>query len=168
MTVISSMELSTLLNKSKACLHNLTLAEFRIVTYLLSCANTKDGHGYKCYPSTETIAECCGIHSSTVEKLRPKLVKAGWFQYVQGRGAKNCNTYFVNGFKIVEIYMLSGHKRPAGIIAPTVLSEEATKKKPKKNKENLSQNQQKETPVQTPQAVPELDYDDPDLPEWAR
>lgn len=117
---ISPMELSTLLCKSKDSCVNLSPAEFRVLTYLLACANIKDGEGYKCWPSTETISEHTGIHTKTIEKVRKSLVDNGWMQYKPGKGKGNCNTYYVNGFKIVECYMASGNTRPKGSIASSV------------------------------------------------
>jgi DNA-binding MarR family transcriptional regulator len=117
---ISPMELSTLLCKSKDSCVNLSLAEFRVLTYLLACANIKDGEGYKCWPSTETISEHTGIHIKTIEKVRKSLVDSGWMQYKPGKGKGNCNTYYVNGFKIVECFMQSGNPRPKGVIAASV------------------------------------------------
>jgi hypothetical protein len=141
---ISPMELSTLLCKSNDSCVNLSLAEFRVLTYLLACANTKDGEGYKCWPSTDAISEHTGIHIKTVEKVRKTLVDNGWMQYKSGKGKGNCNTYYVNGFKIVECYIKSGNERPKGAIAAANL--EAPKKVRDRNIKGLKRG--KSTPVQ--------------------
>lgn len=156
---ISPLELSSLLNKSKQSCHNLSLAEYRVLTYLLACANIKDGEGYKCWPSTDTISEHTGIHTKTVEKVRKSLVDNGWMQYIPGKGKGNCNTYYVNGFKIVECSNKSGVPSPKGIIAPTKLPS-ATTKKVAKNQDNLVQNQKaKPEPKPVVAQHHEIEYD---------
>lgn len=136
---ISSMELLTLLSKSKSCFHNLSLAEYSLLGRLLAHANTEDGHGYKCWPSTDTLAELTGMHPSTIEKVRTALVKSGWMTYAQGKGKGNSNTYYINGFKVVEVYMQSGYPRPKGTIAVTDMQDKKVDKKEAKNKKNLKQ-----------------------------
>ncbi len=159
---ISSMELLTLLNKTNSCFHNLSLAEYALLGRIIAHANTEDGHGYKCWPSTETLAELTGMHPSTIEKVRSSLVKGGWMTYAQGKGKGNSNTYYVNGFKIVEVYMQSGYARPKGAIAITEVQDKKTNKKEAKNKENLKRG--KEKPVASEQPKKEIVVEEPPKP----
>jgi DNA-binding MarR family transcriptional regulator len=168
---ISPMELSTLLSKSKDSCINLSLAEFRVLTYLLACANIKDGEGYKCWPSTETISEHTGIHIKTIEKVRKSLVDNGWMQYKPGKGKGNCNTYYINGFKIVECFMQSGNPRPKGAIAASVKIElkeprERNTNGLKRGKTTPKPSEQKTSPA--PDYVPKKPERriDPGFPRW--
>lgn len=137
----------------------------QVRTYLLACANIKDGEGYKCWPSTDAISEHTGIHIKTVEKVRKTLVDSGWMQYKSGKGKGNCNTYYVNGFKIVECYIKSGNERPKGVIAAARVDE--PKKPHDRNTKGLKQGKttpEPAKPVQQPKHAPDVVKQETDAP----
>lgn len=159
---VTPMALSTLLHKTKFCVHNLNPSEQIVLGFLLSHVDLTLQEGYKAFPSTERIEEYTGLSKTTIERARKKLLAAGWMKYRRGSGERTNNTYYINAQKIVDCAVASGEKRPAKPLAP---SKEITDNKPRKNN-NISglknqpvkevvKEQQKEIYTPVPQAVPE-------------
>lgn len=156
---ISPMELTTLLNRSKDSVLNLTIYEYRILSFLLARVN-KDKlstHGYLAWPGTDQITEFTGISKSTIERSRASMVKAGWMQYTPGHGAGSSNHYYLSAEKIVSCYVASGNKRPEGLLYETRVQEKQ-KKVQERNTTGLLKG--KEKPNTQPAPKPELKQDE--------
>jgi hypothetical protein len=147
------MELTTLLNRTKVSVSNLSIYEHRILAFLLARVN-KDKlttHGYLAWPGTDDIIEFTGISKSTIERSRTNLVKTGWMQYTPGHGAGSSNHYYINAHKIVSCYVGSGYNRPAGDLYATNVSEKSSKRQGR-NTAGLMQG--KEAPKPAPKPEP--------------
>ena len=147
--IISSMELSTLLNKTKFSVHKLSLAEYRILSFLVIRSNHKEGNGYKCWPSHDDITAHTSCVSKTITRAIKKLSADGWITYRVGIGAKNASTYYIEAEKIISAYLASdtSNKRPEGIVARTNAGE-SKPKEIKRNTSGLMQGKEKPVPVQ--------------------
>lgn len=135
------MELTTLLSKTEFLATNLTVYEFRLLTYLLARVNKAKmlTHGYLAWPGTDDIIKHTGMSSPTIERIRKTLVAAGWMKYISGKGPNSSNHYYINAQMIVDAAVKSGERCPDGIVAPTIM-EESSKKPHKRNTAGLVQN----------------------------
>lgn len=168
MNYMTSMELTTLLNRIKQSVSNLTASEFRMLSYLLTRVNNSKitTNGYSSWPSTQSISDFTGLSTPTIERSRKTLVQAGWMQYVPGNGPGNSNTYYINAQKIVDCVAMSGEKASEKAIAKTIMIEK-DKAKRANNPSGLVQNKDKpkeiqkvvDKPVSKPIIV--VDEDDP-------
>lgn len=143
---ISAMELTTLLNKTKFLVSDLTVYEHRFLSFLLARVNRlkMSTHGYLAWPGTDEIIEYTGISRPTIERVRKTLVQKNWMQYIPGKGPGSSNHYYVNAQKIVDAYVQSGFDRPESIVLPTILEDkEAAKKQHKRNTEGLMKGKEK-------------------------
>jgi hypothetical protein len=147
------MELTTLLNRSKQSVLNLSVYEFRFLSFLLARVN-KDRlptHGYLAWPGTDQIIEFTGLSKPTIERTRKTLVSAGWMQYTPGHGAGSSNHYYLNASKIVGAYVASGYDAPDKAIYETHVQEKA-RKPHERNTSGLKQG--KTTPKATEEKTP--------------
>jgi hypothetical protein len=162
------MELTTLLNRSKDSVLNLTVYEFRFLSFLLARVN-KDKlstHGYLAWPGTDQIIEFTGLSKPTIERSRKTLVSAGWMQYTPGHGAGSSNHYYINASKIISAYVASGYDAPDKEIYATVVQEKA-KKQHKRNTDNLVQNKKAKQEEKSPEPVQDEPKTNPDgSPKW--
>lgn len=148
---ISPMELTTLLNRSKQSVVNLSFPERVFISFLLARVN-KDKlstHGYLAWPGAEQITEYTGLSKPTIERCRKSLVIAGWMQYTPGHGAGSSNHYYVNGAKILACYVESGNKAPEGVAYRTNVQEKS-KEPHKKNTSGLMKGNVPPRPVAPP------------------
>lgn len=144
---ITSMELLTLLNRTKQSVHNLTGSEFRILSYLITCSNHSSGDGYKCWPSHSTISAYTGATSRTITTSIKKLSSDGWITYIQGRAQNSSSKYYIEASKIIDFYLMSdsSNRRPDGFVMSTnINSDRQTKAQHQRNTSGLKQNMQKQ------------------------
>lgn len=161
---ISPMELTTLLNRSKQSVLNLTAHEFRFLSFLLARVNKAKlpTHGYLAWPGTDQIIEYTGLSKPTIERTRKSLVTAGWMQYTPGHGAGSSNHYYINAGKILASYVESGNNRPDGVVHETKIEEKA-KKPHNRNTSGLMKGNAPPKPVAPPIVVEEPTESKPGL-----
>jgi hypothetical protein len=158
------MELTTLLNRSKQSVLNLSVYEFRFLSFLLARVN-KDKlptHGYLAWPGTDQIIEFTGLSKPTIERTRKTLVSAGWMQYTPGHGAGSSNHYYINAAKIVSSYVASGYDAPDKSLYTTNIQEKGNKAH-KKNTSGLMRGNVKPEP-KAPATSPRVT--EPGFPRW--
>lgn len=171
------MELTTLLNKTKVSVSNLTIYEHRFLSFLLARVNGKKVPfvGYLAWPGIEEIQDYTGISSTQIARIRKSLVQSGWMKYIPGKGPRNSNHYYIDAQKIIDSVVNSGENMPKLPPAPTVM-EDKVKAPHKRNTDNLAQNKDKpneyvkpaqqkhaqQIPVDKPVSKPIIAQDDED------
>jgi hypothetical protein len=158
------MELTTLLNRTKVSVSNLTIYEHRLLSFLLARVN-KDkltSHGYLAWPATQEIIDYTGISKTKIEEMRKTLRTSGWLNYTSGHGKGSSNHYYINASKIVACYIASGNKEPEGLLYQTNIEQKPTNKQHKRNTSGLRQGTA--TPVSSEQPKKETTRQDAPKP----
>ena len=108
MKKVTPMELLTLFHRSNNIDVDLSAHEHRLLSALITYINHDTSQGYKAWPSTDTLVARTGMHTSTIERSRKRLIANGWMQVVSGKGSGHSNQYFIDAGKIIAVAKLAG------------------------------------------------------------
>src|ERR671921_812904 len=71
-----------------------------VAVAILEWRNDKSG---RCFPSYETIGECCGLKRRMVYNAVQELKAAGWLDYTSRPGRTHANEYVFNFQKMHDL-----------------------------------------------------------------